>query len=130
MDDQTFLHAFENAKLSHFPHEAHIRMAWLYLRQYGYDEGVRKICDGLRHFADAHGAAQKYHETITLFWAKLVNHAITIPRTPDTADFKTFIEQHPHLLDKGLLERHYGAGRWQSLEARKCWVEPDLRPMP
>lgn len=128
MDDQTFLHAFEHAHLPDFSHEAHIRMAWLYLRQYGYDTGVRKICDGLRRFADAHGAAQKYHETITLFWAKLVNDAIA--RTPDLTEAQAFIEHHPHLLDKNMIARHYSAARWQSPEARERWVEPDLRPMP
>lgn len=44
MNDSEFLKAFEAATLphTHFPHHAHVRMAWLYLRAHGWDDGVKK----------------------------------------------------------------------------------------
>ena len=105
MNDSEFLTAFEQGKLPRFPHQAHIRMAWIYLRTYGPSEGSVKICTGLRHLAVAHGAPGKYHETITLFWIKLVNHALE--STPEIADFHEFVEAHSYLLDGKLLTQYY-----------------------
>jgi hypothetical protein len=130
MNDTAFLKAFEDCTLPHnqFPHRAHVRMAWLYLRAHAWEIAVQKITDGIRRFAAANGADSKYHETITIFWARLVSYAISC--APDVTDFETFIARYPHLLDGGLLKRHYSAEMIRSEAARHAWVEPDLRPMP
>ena len=130
MDDQTFLSAFEDGTLppSEFPHRGHIRMAWLYLRAYGWDEGMIYIRDGIQNFAARLGATQKYHETITVFWARLVHHMITDQPPIDT--FDDFLLHFPQILDSRLIEHHYSAELLRSPLARQQWVEPDLLLMP
>ncbi len=124
MNDSAFLEAFENATLSPFRHIDHLRLAWLYLSQHGWDEGIRCIRSGIQGFAAAHGASGKYHETITLFWAHVVQQAMD--EQPAVTDFDTLIAHNPYLLDTHLIQRHYtpehlAAGRSQ-------WLEPDLHP--
>ena len=130
MNDREFLTALETLNLPHddFPHRAHVRMAWLYLREHGWSEGIIKIRATIQHYAAAHGARRKYHETITLFWARLVANANA--QTPDAADFQEFIAQHPELLDGNLLSKFYSKERLQSEEARLAWLEPDLKLLP
>src|SRR6185295_2372385 len=105
MNDQEFLTAFEQHTLTEFPHKSHIRMAWLYLRTEGWEKGQERIQRGIRDFANALGATHKYHETITLFWARLVQHAINAQ--PEIDDFETFIAHFPILLDKKAISAHY-----------------------
>jgi hypothetical protein len=128
MNDQEFLAAFEQHTLSEFPHKSHIRMAWLYLRADGWEKGQERIQRGIQEFAAALGATHKYHQTITLFWARLVQHAIDTQ--PEIDDFDTFIAHFPILLDKKAISSHYSASVVQSEEARHHWAEPDLLPMP
>ena len=128
MTDQEFLHAFEATNLTEFAHRDHIRMAWLYLRNYGTKSGVVKIREGIQAFARSMGATQKYHETITVFWAQVV--ALAISSAPDISDFPTFLAMYPHLLDKTLLQRHFSSTILRSEIARHTWVEPDLILLP
>jgi hypothetical protein len=128
MDDQQFLEAFEAAQLHPFRHADHIRIAWLYLRRDGWEIGYRHISDGLRHFAESHGAYQKYHETITRFWAYVVNYAISL--SEDIDDFDAFSAHYPHLFDGRIIFKHYSEAITQSATARNQWVEPDLFPLP
>jgi len=48
----------------------------------------------------------------------------------DTADFDTFVDRHPALLDKRLLSRFYRSSTLAGEPARTGWVEPDLAPFP
>ncbi|MEO8396207.1 MAG: hypothetical protein ABI700_24650 [Chloroflexota bacterium] len=126
MNDSEFLKQFEAGLLHEFPHRAHLRMAWLYLRADGFERGSEKIRAGVRHLGGAHGAPGKYHETITLFWAYLVHYAILL--SPEIDDFEAFIARYDHLLDAGLLKRHYSATLLK--ESRAVWQAPDLAPLP
>lgn len=127
MDDQTFLQAFEDGTLEAFPHRSHVRMAWLYLRQYGWEVGMTRICEGIQHFAAAQGASGKYHETMTRFWAHQVQQAIN--QTPKINDYEAFLEAHPELLNTRLASQYYTAEQLHSAQARAGWVEPDLQPL-
>ena len=128
MTDQEFLTAFEQHTLPEFPHRSHIRMAWLYLRANGWDRGQQQIRLGIQSLALALGAPGKYHETITLFWARVVDHAISC--APDIEDFDTFVERYPFLLNSKLHLTHYSRDLIASDSARQGWIEPDLRPLP
>jgi len=130
MNDSEFLAAFESLTLPHdqFPHAAHIRMAWLYLRRDGWELGVQHIRQGIQRFAESHGAIRKYHETITLFWARAVHYAIA--QSPEITDFSAFTAAYPHLLDTRIIQRHYSREHLWSDAARREWVEPDLQPLP
>jgi hypothetical protein len=127
-DDQSFIDAFESGRLPNaaFHHRDHVRLSWLYLRRGGPASGSRAVLDGIRHFAVVHGAADRFHVTLTLFWVKLVQHLIdTYPGAPT---FDDLVTHFPRVLDKSLVYKHYspehlGAGR-------QNWLQPDLRPMP
>ena len=126
MNDTEFLQQFEAGQISEFSHRYHLRMAWIYLRANGFERGSEKIRVGLRHLTEAHSAPGKYHETISLFWVHLVNYAITL--MPEIDNFEGFIAVHAHLLDAGLLKRHYSAALLK--ESRAAWHAPDLAPLP
>lgn len=130
MDDQTFLQAFEDGTLSpsEFSHRGHIRMAWLYLRKYGWDDGVVHIRSGIQQFAARLGATGKYHETITIFWARVVHHMIN--DQPQIDSFEEFLATYPQILDSHLIQQHYSADLLRSPVARQQWVEPDLVLLP
>jgi len=128
MTDQEFLTAFEQQALSEFPHRSHIRMAWLYLRANDLETSQAHIRDGIQRFAEALGASRKYHETITLFWARVVQHAID--HAPGIDDFDTFVERFPFLLNSKAIAAHYSSELLGSENARRAWCEPDLRPLP
>lgn len=128
MNDSEFLRAFETGHLHSFRHYDHVRLAWLLLRELGWDAGSARLRRGLRHFAVAHGTPGKYHETMTLFWARVVDHAIGC--SPEMNDFESFIAAYPFLLDVHLPSRHYSEALLWSDAARSSWAEPDLIPLP
>jgi hypothetical protein len=126
MDDTEFLRQVEAGAIAEFPHRAHLRMAWLYLRGEDFEDGSGKIRAAIQGLAAAKGAQDKYHETITLFWARLVDYAIAL--TPEIGDFDSFIAAHEHLLNPRLLTLHYSAALLAA--SRAAWAAPDLIPLP
>jgi hypothetical protein len=129
-DDATFLAAFEQGALpnSAFHHRDHVRLTWLYLHQYGPEAGARRVTDAVLGFATEHGAADRFHVSLTRFWVELVKHVISA--FPATADFDELLAAFPLLADKSTVFRHYSPELLASPAARAQWVEPDLRPLP
>jgi hypothetical protein len=124
MTDDEFLKAFEDTTLEPFHHRDHLRVTYLYLQKFG-EEGTReRLGPAIWRYADARGGAAKYHQTITLAWVSLVAEA-----SQGVPDFDAMAAQHPDLLDKNLLARHYSPEVLQSAEARERWVEPDRQPL-
>lgn len=126
--DSEFIRAFEGCTLpgERFHHREHIRLAWLYLRAEDPDAAGRRMEEGIRRYAAHLGASQKYHHTMTLFWMRAVAAAFGERRHPS---FDAFIESHPELLDKTLVERHFSPGLLESAAARSGWVDPDRLPL-
>lgn len=126
LSDDDFLAKYEAFALSEFSHEDHLRMAYLYARRGGIPaavSGARRI----RLFAEALGAPEKYHDTLTVAWARVVGHfALSTPE----ASFAAFLEAHPQLLRRDLLGAHYSHDLLFSPAARSGFVEPDLLPLP
>jgi hypothetical protein len=107
MDDAAFLSAFEAGMLpnSEFHHRDHIRLTWLYLRRDGPDDGARAVSEGIRRFATAHGAAERFHLTLTNFWVRLVQHVAEV--LPGIDQFDALLAAFPLLADKTTVYRHY-----------------------
>jgi hypothetical protein len=122
--DAAFARAFERGEVADFPHRAHVRLAWVYLREAPLAQAAARFVTELRRFASAHGAADKYHETIT--WAYLLWIHACIARGPACADFDAFASAHPELLAPGGLLRFYRAETLASAEARRMFLLPDL----
>ncbi len=124
--DVAFLAAFEAGTLEPFRHRDHIRMAWLYLDRAPLEQATRHVVAGIRAFALANGKPGLYHETLTRFWIHLVaRHRVLRV----CADSVRFLEAHPRLLDKTLVERHYSPELLASSAAKERWLEPDRQPL-
>ncbi len=130
MSDEEFLRAFMRGSLpvTHFHHRDHLRLAWLLCRQMDGEAAGIAIGEGIRGFAATHCQAAKYHETITRFWVRIVDHMAR--SRPDIDDFDTFLEVFPRLLDKDLLYHHWRRETIAGAAARAEWVAPDLLPIP
>jgi len=128
--DQDFLRAFEELSFPTelFHHREHIRVAWLYLKSTDASRAAELMSEGIRRFANHHGATQKYHHTLTLAWMRLVAAALVV--TPEGHAFERFFSAHPELKDTSLLAKYYSKELLQSAGAREGWVEPDLQPLP
>src|SRR6266403_1698884 len=128
--DEEFLGAFEDLSFPAdlFHHGEHIRVAWVYLKSSDASRAAERMSEGIRRFANHHGATQKYHHTLTLAWMRLV--AAALVETPDGHTFEQFIAAHPQLKDAKLLDQYYSKELLQTVAARETWVEPDLQPLP
>ncbi len=111
-----------------FRHREHIHLAYLAVRRHGADRAAEKLSGWIRQLATYHGAPQKFNATVTRAWTEIVAHHMAA--APQAADFASFAERHPALLDKRLLTRHYTARVLASPAARTGWVEPDVTPFP
>ena len=128
--DEDFLRAFEDLSFPAdlFHHREHIRVAWLYLKSTDASRAAERMSEGIRRFANHHGATQKYHHTLTLAWMRLV--AAALVETPEGTTFEQFITAHPQLEGTNLLAKYYSKELLQTAAARETWVEPDLQPLP
>ena len=130
LSDEDFITAFERAGFDpgNFPHRAHLRMAWLYVRHLGIGRAIDKAAAGIRAMADKHGQSNLYHDTLTRAWVYVV--AAAIAECTDVSNFDEFLRRHPELLDKSCLLRYYSPERLSGPLARAGWLSPDLRPIP
>jgi len=121
-DDELVL-GFEAATLPAFPHADHVRLTIVYLTRHGREETQRKLFEGLRRFATAKGAPEKFHVTMTIAWLDLVEDAMR--RHPEARDSSSLVMACPELLDRDALLRFYTSERLSSDEARQRWLAPD-----
>jgi hypothetical protein len=130
LSDKEFVVAFEDCRITgdSFHHADHVRLAWLYVREFGEIGAQEKFLAGIRKLAAHLGAAQKFHCTTTVAWLRLV--AAAQREDSRTALFGDWVVKHHSLLDKEFLLAHYSKECLDSAEARNGWVEPDLRPLP
>jgi hypothetical protein len=110
-----------------FGHHEHVELAWTYLGRYRLQQAADAMSAAVRHLASEHGMPDRYHETITRSWVRLVD---VHRRDSDARSFDEFIAGNSGLLDRQLMERHYSRELIASHGARAAWTEPDLRPLP
>ncbi|MEE1963335.1 hypothetical protein V1387_11620 [Allomuricauda taeanensis] len=129
MNDLEFLNAFESGNFppSMFDHEAHLRLAWVSLKQYGEQEAIEKVCEGIKNFDMLHGDGNKFHTTLTVASIKTVNHFMQKSKSHHFADF---IQEFPRLKTsfKELLGQHYGFELLFDPKAKEAYLAPDLLP--
>jgi hypothetical protein len=148
MTDDEFLAAFEGCTLTrkHWTHEAHVRMAWLYLMRTESDavvfdrvrNGIKKLnaefveqdkarCVILAPKAPDPRGLSGYHETVTVAFVTVIASRI-VPGE----DFATFRARNPDLFDRTFpaLLKHYTPERLFSETAKAEFLEPDLEPLP
>lgn len=134
MDDQILLDQFESATfpLADWHHRAHIKVAYLYVSAYGFDEALIRMRNGIQVYNAAvgvqDGPTRGYHETMTQFWLRLVDFTIRQHGAADCAD--TFADQNPQLLEQKIVRLFYSRERFMSAEAKIRYLEPDLTAVP
>jgi hypothetical protein len=122
--DAEFLEAFEARRLTAFEHRDHVRMAYAYARVGGSEYAVAKAREGIKRLA---AGSSKYHETLTVAWARAVAHMAGNSRA---GTFEAFEREFPQLQRRDLLEAHYSRETLFSDAARAGFVAPDRLPLP
>jgi len=131
MTDEQFTRAFEAGTVTpaQFDHHAHVRVAWVYLREAGsLDAALPRMRAAIKQFAAAAGASQKYHETITVLWMRLLDDVRM--RVGEGIEMSEVLRDYPSLADKDLPMKYYSRERLFSDEARAAWVAPDNSSLP
>jgi hypothetical protein len=126
MTDEQFARAFERGEIApaDFDHRAHVRVAWVYVQEGpSIDVATARMREAIRRFAAKANAAQKYHETITVLWMRLLADALSGVAGP--CELAALLERRPELADKNLPLKYYTRDRLFSDEARSGWVPPD-----
>ena len=129
-DDRNFRSAFESCTVapSQFNHEAHVRLAYIYLVESGVESAVQRMREALLNFIEHNGIPRsKFHETITRAWVLAVRHFMD---KSSSTSFEDFITKNQVLLDSKIMLTHYSASVLFSSDARESFVEPDLDPIP
>jgi hypothetical protein len=116
---------FEAGTLESLPHADHVRLGLLYLERYGYDDGLRRLADGLLLFATLKGHPEKFHVTMTRAWLDLLD--AVRQRHPGRTPAE-IVAANPQLLNPKALDQYYSPGVLDTDGARTSWVEPDLAP--
>ena len=129
LNDLEFEDQFKNGTLDPklFTHEAHIRLAWIHIKNYGLEQGIENVDVQLLKYATDLGAGDKYNKTVTVASVKAVYHFYL---KSNSNNFKDFITEFPRLRDnfKDLLDSHYGFNIFTSQAAKKKYIDPDLLP--
>lgn len=126
LSDAEFLRQFDagTLDLAAFDHAAHLRAAWLCLRDAPFRDAVGRLRRGLKRLAISAGKPQRYHETITVAYARLVHRQMRF--LGKDLPYDQFREGSPELFapDLAALKAIYPADILESPEARKTFVPP------
>lgn len=114
---------------SGFTHRAHLTVAVWYLARGSTSASLQRMRASILRFLDHHHVGhEKYNETLTLFWIKLVRQYL------DELDPKCSLLDATNALieslgNSQLVFDYYTRERLWSEEARQVWVEPDLKAL-
>jgi hypothetical protein len=131
-----FLECFERGTWPkpEWNHAAHIAVAGCYLIRYPDQEAAQRARSGIRHYNQCTGTINSdhsgYHETLTLFWLALVKARLR-QRKPDGARIdavRMLVAEFAPQRD--LFREYYGFDVVRSVEARRTWMPPELKPLP
>jgi hypothetical protein len=123
--------AFEAATIpaAEFTHVAHIAVALSYLNESPADEALARIRKNLRAFAAHHRVSGLYHETLTMFWMKLLDH-VGANANVDLPLWQRINSIVAKWGTSAPVNAHYSREVIQSKTAREKWVPPDRLPLP
>jgi hypothetical protein len=111
-----------------FDHEAHVRVAWCYLRHFPTPLAIARFTSALRSLTLRLGVPQKYHETVTWFFMIII--ADRRARAPG-ADWESFRKENRDLMENSaaLLKQYYSPERLDCSDARQRFLLPDRAPV-
>ena len=113
-----------NYPLESLDHAEHVRLAWALLAEQPLLEAMRAFRRLLLAYAEYHGAADKYNETITCFYLLLIRERMD--QLDADHDWSEFRLAHPDLFGSSqeFLEHWYPAGGAFSAEAKVAFRLP------
>jgi len=125
--DEEFREKFENFDLPSgtITHEAHFRIAWVYIKDYDFETALEKVNEGIKNYDNKHGDGTKYHATITYAYMKILESRAA---NQHYDDWQEFIFENEDLLkpvDEVLL-KYYNKETLFSDRAKSEFLEPDL----
>ena len=115
VDDSTLMAQFRSTELplDQWNHRLHLRLAFIFLREYSFPTALSRFRAALRAYNEAHSVpdhlASGYHETLTVAWLSLV--ASRLSDSQEIGDFSSFCSLHPELLACGIMTRTHWAFR-------------------
>ncbi|TFF34506.1 hypothetical protein [Mucilaginibacter psychrotolerans] len=130
LNDQEFIRQIENVTINPelFTHEAHIRMAWLYLNNHDSDTALQHICAAIKGIDTKYAGGTKYHHTISEVFARSI--AMLMQQKPANT-WQEFILANPGLgISKKFLAAYYSDEILYSDEAKTQFMPPDKKPLP
>ena len=132
-----FLHAFEAGTLpkERFTHAAHILTGASYVHEFGESAAIDRMRQSIRRFNESVGGRNTntsgYHETITLFWIKLLarlHKEAVLQAAVSREQFAALaVGRFAHRRD--LLSTFYDFDLVGSTDARLIWISPTRRSL-
>jgi hypothetical protein len=137
MDDAAFITAFEACELpfDQWTHRAHLKVAYLYIREHGLDAAIPRLRTGIRAYNAKNNVPDSptsgYNETTTCAFARIIAAMISAyGETFPTATADEFCETHPQLMSRHILRLFYSPQRRMHADAKQMFIEPDLAQLP
>lgn len=129
INDHEFERQFKDCTLNPaiFNHEAHLRLAWIHIKNYRIETAIDNICTQLVAYVDKLGARDKYNKTLSIAAIRAVYHFMLKSKSDN---FRDFIAEFPRLKYnfKDLLSFHYAIDIFENEKAKYEYLEPDLLP--
>jgi len=125
MTDEELVHGFETTALDEFPHAAHVRVAWYYLRRYPILAAIARFRAALQRFAASKGTPERYHETITVACMLIIAERLCGARD---LSWEAFAARNPDLLQSSssMLSQSYSDAELASPQARNTFTLPSV----
>jgi hypothetical protein len=128
LSNQQFLHQIETVTINPelFTHEAHIRMAWLYLNGFDQDTALKQISAAIKGIDAKYAGGMKYHHTITMVFADRIT-ALMKGKRHET--WQQFVATNAELsISKRFLAEYYSDEVLYSDIAKTQFIAPDKKP--
>ena len=137
VEDAEFIGQFEACTLPFelWTHRAHVKVAYLYITQYGLEGAVPRLRRNIRAYNAKNNVPESqtsgYNETTTRAFATIIAAVMgAYGQALLTRNADEFCETHPQLLSRHILRLFYSPQRRMHPQAKERFVEPDLAPLP
>lgn len=128
LSDPDFLEHIRSCSLpaALFTHDAHLRLAWLHIRQSGKEKAIDIVKQQIKAFAK-HIGADLFHETVSVAAVEKVNEYYICSQAEC---FENFLLENKTLQSdlRAEIQRHYSYDIFESPLAKATYMPPDLYP--
>jgi hypothetical protein len=120
----------QSLPLNEWTHEAHLLVAVWFTKNYPWSEAICYLRSGIITYNYSVGTEnspnQGYHETLTLFWARVASAFVYQFSEIDLENVSNLFI-HSEFASREFPLRYYTRETLFSTQARACWVEPDIK---